>query len=158
DSQNTLFFTGLAAANGILVVPAGTTLVAYSLMGPAAPTALTAARGIGAVALSWTASPGATAYNIYMGSSPGAEDGAPVATGIPGTTFEVTAGVTPGTVYYFTVKRADAAGLSAPSNEASADVTAPAAPIGLAAKPGAGSVTLSWAATSGATSYSIYQS
>jgi fibronectin type 3 domain-containing protein len=158
DSQNTIFFTGFAAANGILVVPAGTTLVAYSLLGPAAPTALTAARGVGAVALSWTASPGATAYNVYMGSSPGGEDVVPVATGVPGTSFEVTTRVTPGTLYYFTVKRADAAGLSAPSNEASADVTAPAAPAGLAAKPGDGSVTLSWAATSGATSYSVYQS
>jgi outer membrane protein assembly factor BamB len=78
DSENTLFFTGLAAANGILVVPAGTTLVAYSLLGPAAPTALTAARGVGAVALSWTASPGARAYNAYMGSSPGGKMSCPL--------------------------------------------------------------------------------
>lgn len=158
DSQNTIFFTGLAAANGILVVPAGTTLVAYSLVGPPAPTGLSATSGVGAVALSWTASPGATAYNVYMGSGPGREDVVPVATGVPGPSFEVTTGVTPGTVYYFTVKRADATGLSAPSNEASGSMTAPAAPTGLAAKPGSGSVTLSWAATSGATSYSIYQS
>jgi outer membrane protein assembly factor BamB len=157
-SENTSFFTGLAAANGILVVPAGTTLVAYSLLGPAAPTALTAAGGVGALALSWTASLGATAYNVYMGSSPGREDVVPVATNISGTSFEVTTGLTPGTAYYFTVKRADAGGLSAPSNEASAVVTSPAAPTGLAAKPGGGSVTLSWTAASGATSYSVYQS
>ena len=158
DSQNTDFFTGLAAANGVLVVPAGSTLIAYALFGPAAPTNLTAIGGAGSIRLSWTPSAGATAYNVYMASGPGLESVAPVQTGVSGTMSLVTTGLTAGTTNYFTVKRSDAAGLSAASNEASAAAMSPAPPANLTAQPSVGSAMLSWTASSGATSYNVYQS
>jgi outer membrane protein assembly factor BamB len=157
DTENTIFFTGVAAANGILVVPAGSALVAYSMFGPPAPANLTATGAPGAIQLSWTASAGATAYNLYMASAAGQESLTPVQSAVVGTSAQITTGLTAGTTYYFTVKRADAAGLSAASNESSAAATAPGAPANLTAQAGVGGVTLSWTATSGATSYSVYQ-
>jgi outer membrane protein assembly factor BamB len=158
DSQNTDFFTGLAAADGVLIVPAGNKLVAYSLFGPAAPANLTATAGPGSIKLTWAASAGATAYNVYRASGPGLESISPVQTGVSGTTSLVTTGLTEGTTYYFTVKRSDAAGISAASNEASAAAISPLPPKNLTAKSAARSVTLSWTASSGATSYEVYQS
>ena len=47
---------------------------------PPTPTGLAATPGNGSVALSWTASSGATGYNIYRGTTSGGEGSTPVAT------------------------------------------------------------------------------
>lgn len=44
---------------------------------PPAPTGLTATAGSGQVALSWSASSGASYYNLYRGTSPGGEGATP---------------------------------------------------------------------------------
>jgi cellulose 1,4-beta-cellobiosidase len=64
--------------------------------------------------------------------------------------------VSGGTKYYYTVKATSSGSSSAASTEVSA-ITIPAAPTGLAATAGNAQVTLSWTASTGATSYSIYQ-
>ena len=69
--------------------------------------------------MSWTASSGATSYNVYQGTTAGSESSTPVATGITATTYTVT-GLTNGTPYYFKVKGVNSAGVSGYSNEASA--------------------------------------
>lgn len=126
---------------------------------PSAPTGLTATAGQDQVSLSWTAGSGATSYNVYRGTSSGGESSTAIATGVTGTTYTNT-GLTSGTKYYFEVAAVNSAGTSGKSNEASATPTAPtapAAPSGLAASAGNAQVSLSWASSSGATSYDVYR-
>lgn len=157
DEQNVSQpLTGLAIADGILAVPAGSTLVAYSIFGPPAPTGVTATGAVASVQLAWSGVAGATSYNVYMGSQAGAEATTPVLTGLTGTTASVTSGLTPGNTYFFTVKTVGTLGLSAASNEASAMPTTAAPPANLTATAGTDSVGLSWTASAGATSYAVY--
>ncbi len=86
---------------------------------PAAPVGLTAAKGNRAVALTWTATSGATSYNVYRGAASGAEHPAAIATGIT-TPFFTNTGLTNGKTYYFKVAAVNAGGRSPLSNEASA--------------------------------------
>ena len=124
---------------------------------PAAPTGLTATAGDGSVALSWQESSGATSYKIHRATVSGGPYGL-IASGVAGTSFTDSA-VTNGTTYYYVVTASNLGGESEPSAEATATPTAPLnpppAPNGLAATAGDAQVALSWAAASGATSYSV---
>jgi fibronectin type 3 domain-containing protein len=125
---------------------------------PAAPTGLTATAGNATVALSWTASTDAASYNVYRGTTSGGESTTPIATGITTTAYSDT-GLTNGTTYYYKVAAVNGGGTSGYSNEASAtpELAAPAAPTGLTATAGNASVSLSWTASTGATSYNVYR-
>jgi fibronectin type 3 domain-containing protein len=125
---------------------------------PLAPSGLTATAGTGLVTLSWSASTGATSYNVYEGTASGAENATPVATGITSTTSTIP-GLSNGTTYYFKVAAVDTFGTSPLSSEASATPApvAPPAPTGVTATEGNGQVTLSWNAAAGATSYNVYE-
>jgi len=101
-----------AVLSGIFFGGAGSTA-------PTMPTGLTATAGSKQIALAWTASAGATSYNVYRGNTPGAESTVPVATGITGTNYTST-GLTNGTTYYYKVVGINAVGGSIPSPEASA--------------------------------------
>ncbi len=122
---------------------------------PKAPASLSASPRTGSIALSWTPGALAQTYNVYQGSAAGAESATPVLTGVSGTAATVS-GLTSGTTYYFRVAAVNGGGTSAYSNEATATVLA-AAPTSLTATAGDGSVSLSWAASAGATGYSVYQ-
>jgi len=111
----TLTFTGTQASLQALFFDDAPT---PSLV-PAAPTDLNATPGGTQVSLSWTASAGATSYNIYRGTTAGGESGTPIATGVTGTTYTNT-GLTNGQIYYYKVKAINASGTSGYSNEASA--------------------------------------
>ena len=156
-SGNEWFSTpnGFAIARGILVVPAGSNLIAYSIFGSPAPTNAAAASGIGAVQLTWTAAAGATSYNIYVTNLPGAEPLTPTLSGVTGTSALVT-NLTPGTRYYFTVKTIASSGISAASNETSAIPVAPMPAANLSAVAGPAAVQLSWSASSDGTNYNVY--
>jgi len=125
---------------------------------PSAPTGLAATAGNTQVALSWTASSGATSYNVYRGTTAGGESATAVATGVTGTTYTNT-GLINGTAYYYKVKAVNSAGTSGYSNEASATpvLAVPSAPTGLTATAGNTQVALSWTASSGAASYNVYR-
>jgi len=125
---------------------------------PPAPTGLGAIAGHGQVSLSWTASSGATSYNVYRGTSAGGEGATPVKTGVTGPAFTDT-GLTNGATYYYKVAAVNGSGTSGFSNEVSAmpQVAAPAAPTGLTATAGHMQVSLKWTASSGATSYNVYR-
>jgi len=83
---------------------------------PATPTNLKAAAGNAQASLTWTASSGATSYNIYRGTTAGGESATAIATGITGTSYTNT-GLTNGSVYYYEVKAVNSAGSSGYSNE-----------------------------------------
>jgi fibronectin type 3 domain-containing protein len=125
---------------------------------PAAPTGLTATAGSASVSLSWTASSGAASYNVYRGTTSGGESATAISSGIAATAYTDTA-VTNGAKYYYKVAAVNGGGTSGLSNEASAtpELAAPAAPTGLTATAGSASVSLTWTASAGATSYNIYR-
>jgi fibronectin type 3 domain-containing protein len=126
---------------------------------PATPTGLSATAGDANVALSWTASTGATSYNVYCGTTAGGEAATPIATGLTSASY-INTGLTNGTTYYYKVAAVNTAGTSALSDEVSATpkaaVVIPAVPTGLAATAGDAKVTLTWSASTGATSYNVY--
>ena len=118
---------------------------------PGAPGNLTAAASGSTVTLVWTAPAGAaipSTYYIEAGSTLGSANLANVATGNTMTTFSA-AGVGNGT-YYVRVRAANAAGASAPSNEAVLVVPSPQAPgppSGLTAAASGTLVQLNWNAS-----------
>ena len=134
------------------------TITVSSSQPPAAPTGVTATAGNAQVTLIWTASAGATSYNVYRGPTAGGERATPIATGITATSFTNT-GLTNGRTYYYKVAAVNATGTSAMSKEVSATPTAlpPPAPAGLTATAGRKQVTLQWTASSGAASYNVYR-
>jgi fibronectin type III domain protein len=124
---------------------------------PSAPTNLTATPGNAQVSLSWTAPTGATSYNVQRSSNNGGPYIA-IATEVTATTY-VDTGVTNGTTYYYIVQAVNSVGTSLSSSQASATPQAPpATPNSLVALPGNALVSLSWSASSGATTYIVLRS
>jgi fibronectin type 3 domain-containing protein len=123
---------------------------------PAPPSDLSATSGDAAVTLTWTASSDATGYNVkraITSGGPYTQITAPTSTGYTDSS------VTNGTTYYYVVSAFDAAGESANSAPASANPEAPsmppAAPTHLTAAAANAQVSLTWSASSGATSYHV---
>ncbi len=112
------------------------------------------------IGLAWPASTGATSYNVKRASTSGGPY-ATVVTGVTGTGYTDT-GLSEGATYYYVVSAVNAGGESADSAEASATtkVAAPAAPTGLVAVAGDGSVGLDWNDNGEAdlASYTVYRS
>ena len=131
---------------------------------PGAPSGLTASSSGSSVFLAWTASTSggaATAFTIEAGSSPGKADLANFSTGSSATTFSA-GGVGSG-VFYVRVKAANAAGISAASNEATLVVGgtctgAPGVPSGFAITGNSGgTVSFRWTASAGSPSSYIIE-
>lgn len=134
---------------------------------PAAPTAVLATPGNAQVAIAWTASSGATSYHLKRGTAsagPFTQIAAPASTSFTDT------GLTNGTIYFYVVSALNSAGESANSSPASAKPAAPTqpnpppqsqippVPTGLVATAGNAQVSLTWAISSGATSYHLKRS
>ncbi|MGD8191129.1 Ig-like domain-containing protein [Brevibacillus ginsengisoli] len=99
--------------------------------------------------LTWNAVSGATGYNIY-------ENGGKKAIATVSSPTHTVNGLTPGTVYTFTVKALNETIESAQSS--AIDVwTVPNAPIDLTATTKDSQVALSWSSVTGATSYKVYR-
>lgn len=86
---------------------------------PPPPANLAARVERGVVTLTWDASPSATSYNVYRGTSPGGPYPTPVASGVAGTSATDAPDVF-GTTYYYVVTGRNLYGEGLPSNEASA--------------------------------------
>ncbi len=145
----------VTGTSGTLSHQASTTL----LVNLAPPSSLAAVAGDAQVALSWPASAAASGYSVQRGL----ESGGPyVAVACPASTSYTDIGVVNGTQYAYVVTAAfvsgpNAGGASAPSPEALATPRAvlPSPPSGLTAAACSGSVSLSWNASSGASSYDV---
>ncbi|MDQ2873435.1 MAG: discoidin domain-containing protein [Actinomycetota bacterium] len=147
---------GVSRVDELTVTPATASV-------PSGPTNLTVSPGTTSATLHWTASASGspTSYNIYRGTISDGEATTPVGT-VSGTTTSFTdTGLTNGKTYFYNVAANNGVGVSPDSNEVSvipaATGTAPPTPTGLVATAGNGSVALTWAASAGATSYSIYR-
>ena len=124
---------------------------------PAAPTGVNVTAGNTQVALTWNASSGATSYNVKRSTT----NGGPYTTiSSPTSTSYTDTGLTNGTAYYYVITAVNSAGESGNSSQVSAtpNVAVPAAPTGLVATPGNAQVSLSWNASTGATSYHVKRS
>ena len=123
---------------------------------PTIPTGVGAAPGDGVITLSWDVAPGAFAYNVKRSLTSGgpytviASNTAAMALTDIGVANLVT--------YYYVVSAVNGDGESNPSAEVSATprgVAAPLAPTGLTTTASDAQVSLSWTASSGATSYNV---
>jgi hypothetical protein len=128
---------------------------------PAAPVpaGLAVTAGDAVATLTWTASMGATGYNVKRSST----KGGPYTTLASATAPTYTdSSVKNGTTYYYVVSALNIAGESANSTEVSASPKAPSAPppvpIDLAAAAGDKAITLTWTASSGASTYNVKRS
>ena len=124
---------------------------------PPAPTNLVASPGNADVSLSWTASAGATTYDVKRSTS----KGGPYSVSYPNlqATSYVDSSVTNGTTYYYIVQAGNSAGLSGNSNQATAAPEAPpSAPTNLTAVPSNAIVSLAWSPSQEATTYNALRS
>jgi|GEM_PF-3280901 len=122
---------------------------------PTAPN-VTAAAGNGVVTLTWPAVSGAVSYSVARSLTTGTGY-ATVATVTTGTGY-TDGNVVNGTTYYYVVTASNGTCSSGNSTEKSASpaCTPPSAITDLIATPADGSVSLTWTAPPGATSYRIY--
>lgn len=130
---------------------------------PPAPTGLTAtAVSNTQINLSWTASTGATSYNVLRSNTSGGPY-TTIAIGETSTTYG-DSGLTPNTTYYYVVQAVNSYGTSGNSNEASATTAAavPTAPTNLTATAlkQSGKIKLNWIQSTSAnlTSNKVYRS
>ncbi len=121
------------------------------------PSGLTATSGSSQVALSWTASPGATSYNVKRATT----NGGPYNTVFsPATASYTDTGLTNAATYYYVVSAVNGGGESADSTQVSAtpQPPIPATPTGVVAISGSAQVTVNWTASGGATTYYVKRS
>lgn len=126
---------------------------------PNPPTAVVATPGNAEVTLAWTASSGLTGYNVYRSTTNGGSYSKLNSSAVTATSYTDATAIN-GTTYYYVVTAFNTPGESVHSNQSIAEPVAPApsAPTGLTASPGDHQVSLTWATTSGATSYNVYRS
>jgi hypothetical protein len=133
---------------------------------PAVPTGVMATAGNAQVSIAWTASAGATSYHVKRATAsagPFTQIAAPTVAGF------TDMGLTNGTIYFYVVSALNSAGESANSTPSSAKPVAPTQPnppqsqipplpTGLTATAGNAQISLTWAISSGATSYHVKRS
>ena len=130
---------------------------------PAAPASVTATAGNAQVAIGWAASTGATSYHVKRAA---ASAGPFTQVAAPASTAFTDTGLTNGTTYFYVVSALNSAGESANSAPVSAKPSAPAqpppqipaVPTSLIATAGNAQISLTWAISSGATSYHVKRS
>jgi hypothetical protein len=137
---------------------------------PSVPTGVTAtAQSSSSIQVSWGSVSGATSYKVYyeIGSSSDKN----LADTVTGTSYTHN-GLTASTTYYYYIKAVNSAGESGYSsyksattssdsggnggNDGGTTVTKPSTPTGVTATPSSSSITISWTAVTGATSYKVY--
>ncbi len=120
---------------------------------PPIPTGLGANAGDNSVALSWTASSGATSYNILRGTSAGSLT--QLATSNTNSYTDSTA--SNGTIYFYAVQSSSPRGTSGNSSNIQAEPLSTPSISSFAVNDtaGAGALVLSWSASAGASNYQV---
>jgi hypothetical protein len=137
--------------------PFGTGATSGNCVAIVAPTRLVATplgNQTNAVTVSWSPVAGATGYRLYWGY--GASGGALSAFPGPITSTAISDTRDWGSTFHYVVTAVNGAFESASSNVAAMTMY-PAAPTGVTATGGIGQVTVSWAASNGATRYQVYR-
>ena len=150
--QTYVFAVAAVSSSGVSPrsIPIDVTIV------PAAPTGVTVkSSGAGSLVLSWAQDAGANDYEVFEGTATEAEGNLPILTGIIGTTVTINS-LTPGQQPVFSVYAMNAGGTSAPSSQVTGTV-APGVPSAVVATAGNGSVSLSWSAVAGASTYEVFE-
>ncbi|WP_336784643.1 S8 family serine peptidase [Paenibacillus sp. MMO-177] len=142
------YTVGVAAVNSSGSSAFSTTSRATLPNAPGAPAGLSASPDTNAITLTWNGVSGATSYRVYLNGSN--------ITSVSTTNYTFS-GLTQGTSYTLGVAAVNTSGTSAIStiNASTTIPGAPVAPTGLAATSTTSSITLTWNAVSGATSYSL---
>jgi fibronectin type 3 domain-containing protein len=128
---------------------------------PATPTSLMATAGNAQVTLTWAASANTANYNVKRATVTG---GPYTKISSPTATNFIDTGLTNGTTYFYVVSAQNSSGESANSAQASAKPAAatqtqvPATPTGLTATAGNAQISLTWAISSGTTTYHLKRS
>jgi hypothetical protein len=139
-------------------VRAGTTRPATDpipLLVPDVVTGLTATGGTARVDLSWTASAGASSYNVYRVDGDALVIGSPYQTKVTGTIFADT-GLAPGAQHTYAVTAVNGAG-EIGIGETLVARAMPATPASLSAAADTRQIRLTWAQTPGADTYNVYR-
>ena len=155
-----IFFRNLIATAACAAILVGCNIPEpAALSNVATPTNLTAQAGESFVILTWTASPGASSYNVKRTQASGTPY-TQIATTSSTTFTDLT--VTNGTTYYYAVSAVDASGQGLDSAQAVATPSVPTAPppppANLAATPGNAQATITWSASRSAASYRVKRS
>jgi hypothetical protein len=133
---------------------------------PTPPTGLRTVPSATSITLYWNTSSGATSYNVYRGTVSSEEGAVPIVTNAAASTdgtYDVdwtNTGLPANTTYYYQITAVNAVGESGRSAEVSATTGGSRllAPAVVAAKAGNATVTVTWSAVPGATSYNILRS
>jgi hypothetical protein len=130
-----------------------------AIAAPDAPAAPTVTAEDGQLTISWTAVTGATAYEVWYGTTDNTGSAQKSGDDETGATKTIT-GLTNGTACYVWIKAKNSAGTSAFSPAASgtpqAEATAPDAPAAPTVTAGNGQLTVSWTAVPKATAYEVW--
>jgi endoglucanase len=149
-ATNVLAGLAVTAHNNLMTNTSTFANVSVSIVAPPAPAVLTAASNTAQVDLAWTATSGATGYNIKRSPASGGPY-TTMAMVLAATNYIDTA-IANGASYYYVVTAVNANGESLPSNQAAVSIPLPAlAGIYIA---GNNSVQLSW--PSSATTFSLF--
>ncbi len=166
-SANTTYFWRVSASNagGTSAYSSARRFTTLAVAPPAAPTLVSPANGAVGVStnpsLTWTASSGATSYRLQLSTSSSFATTVRDQSGLTSTTLAVT-GLSANTTYFWRVSASNAGGTSAYSlarRFTTLAVAPPAAPTLVSPANGAVGVSinpsLTWTASSGATSYRL---
>ncbi len=117
-TNGTTYYYVVQAVNSVGTSSDSNQASATPAVPPQPPASLIATPGNAQVSLGWTASSGATSYNVLRSASNGGPYSS-IAMGVATTTY-VDTGLTNGTTYYYVVQAVNSGGASGDSNQASA--------------------------------------
>jgi titin len=159
-TPSTAYYYEVTAVNSVGASPyssaATATTQAPPVKAPSAPATVTTIAGDGKVTITWNAVSGAATYNLYYASGTTVTTSGTKVTGV--TSPYVQTSLTNGQQYAFAITAVNTAGESGLSTvqTATPQPPAPAIPAISAATAGNTSVTVTWAAVTGAQSYNLY--